>query len=66
MFEKDSKTSKFLITVASVAFLINIFISVLSYTNNESLSSILIIIVSVIALLINFSTIQKSKKTNKK
>lgn len=66
MFEKDSKASKFLVTVASVAFLINIFISVLSYTNNEDVSSILIIIVSVIALLIIFLSYRKLEKTNKK
>lgn len=62
MFEKYSKTSEFLITVASVAFLINIFISILSYTNNENVTSILIIIVSVIALLLNFFVWRKSKK----
>lgn len=54
MFEKHSKTSKILVVVASIAFLINIFISTLSYTNNENLSSILIIIVSVVSLLTTF------------
>lgn len=62
MFEKYSKTSKLLVIVASIAFLINIFISTLSYTNDENLSSILIIIVSVIALLINFFVWKKSRK----
>ena len=48
MFENHSKISETLITVASIAFLVNIFISVLSYVNNENMTSILIIIVSVI------------------
>lgn len=65
MFENHSKISETLITVASIAFLVNIFISVLSYVNNENMTSILIIIVSVIALLINFFVWRKSKKVNR-
>lgn len=65
MFEENSKLNKSLLIVASVAFLINIFISILNYANYSNGMSIAIIIVSVIALLIIFGVWSRSRRHKK-
>jgi len=65
MFEENSKINNALLTFASIMFLINIFISVLNYVNYGHGISLGIIIVSTIALLINFRVWTKDRKTKK-
>lgn len=61
MFKKGSKTNKRLLTVASVAYLINIFISVLDYSRFSNETSIVLIAVSTVALLLVFLQHRKAK-----
>ena len=62
MFKKGSKINKRLLIVASVAYLINIFISVLDYSRNSNDTSIALIAVSTVALLLIFLTAPRSER----
>lgn len=62
MSKRSLNIDHFLLKIASISFLTNIFISTVSYASNSESNSIVNIVVSTLAMLLIF---QKSKQNGK-